>query len=214
MRYDWEGMSLWFEPAESASDQTIPAGAEATITVAVAPADASNRVEVRYRVNGGPSAILAADPVRHVRDSQYFRVRLPTTAFRPGDIVEYTALCRCAGRQVPSPEEAEHFALSLRVVDDGATVTPNRNGQHGPSHAETRNIASLGLPEIVRMGAPASVAPQDPTFAPMSMTALPAAMFVVRGQVSANGSPVGGIRIRAFDKDLRRERPLGETTTN
>src|SRR5262249_33974597 len=38
--------------------------------------------------------------------------------------------------------------------------------------------------------------------------------FVVRGQVLANGSPVGGIRIRAFDKDLRRERPLGETTTN
>jgi hypothetical protein len=115
MRYDWEGMSLWFEPNEIASDQTILAGTEVTITVGVEPADASNRVEVHYRVNGGPTAIAAADPVRHTRKAQYFRARLP--ALRAGDIVEYLPICRCAGRQVPSPDQARQFASSFRVTD-------------------------------------------------------------------------------------------------
>src|SRR5262245_36447661 len=115
MRYDWEGMSLWFEPNESASDQTILAGTEVTITVGVEPADASNRVEVHYRVNGGLTAIAAADPVRHTRKAQYFRARLP--ALRAGDIVEYLPICRCAGRQVPSPDQARQFASSIRVTD-------------------------------------------------------------------------------------------------
>src|SRR5262249_41568492 len=100
MRYDWEGMSLWFEPGEIASDQTIFAGTEVTITVGVEPAHADNRVEVRYRVNGGQVAIVAAHPVRRAGNTQHFTVRLPATAFRSGDLVEYTAVCRCAERQV------------------------------------------------------------------------------------------------------------------
>src|SRR5262245_48300495 len=40
------------------------------------------------------------------------------------------------------------------------------------------------------------------------------ATFVVGGHVRADGNPVVGVRIRAFDKALRRDQPLGETTTN
>jgi hypothetical protein len=72
-------------------------------------------VEVHYRVNGGLTAIAAADPVRHTRKAQYFRARLP--ALRAGDIVEYLPICRCAGRQVPSPDQARQFASSFRVTD-------------------------------------------------------------------------------------------------
>ena len=35
--------------------------------------------------------------------AQYFRAVLPASAFHPGDTVEYTATCRCAGRETERP---------------------------------------------------------------------------------------------------------------
>ena len=119
MRFEHEGMSLWFGTADTpVPGETVPAGIEATITVAVKPISASNRVELRYRVNQGTTEILAAKRLpghSALSQSQYFTISLP--AFRAGDSVEYRVICYCAGCQVPSPEQAENFASSFRVIE-------------------------------------------------------------------------------------------------
>src|SRR5262245_41994454 len=110
-------MSLWYGTSDApAPGETVPAGAEVTITVAVLPADASNRIELRCRTNQGPAETVAARWLRNdvAGKTQYFRAQFP--AFRAGDSVEYIAICRCAGRQVPSPGEAREFPSSFHVI--------------------------------------------------------------------------------------------------
>ena len=117
MRVDQDGMSLWFGTADaSAPADVVTDGSNISLTIAVQPSDASNRVEVLYRVNGGPRQALAAgwfrtDPVQKV---QYFRAQFPP--LRLGDKVEYSAVCRCAGRQIPSAAEAAQLTSSFRVA--------------------------------------------------------------------------------------------------
>ena len=95
----------------------IEPGSDVTLTIGVEPADASNRVQIRYRVNGGPAAEIAAEPVRHVGNAQYFVAQLPWAAFRDGDTMEYSAGCQCAGQRVSSAVGAEEFAASFRVIE-------------------------------------------------------------------------------------------------
>jgi hypothetical protein len=109
MQYEHEGMRLWIEPQGNLSSDGLPPGSDANLTVGVEPADASNRVQLQYRVNGGPTIAIPAEPVRHVGNTQYFKAQLPCSALRAGDTVEYTAVCQCAGRQVPSPPDAERW---------------------------------------------------------------------------------------------------------
>jgi Tc toxin complex TcA C-terminal TcB-binding domain/Neuraminidase-like domain len=132
MQFEHQDLSLWFGTADTpAPSETVPAGSEATITIAVEPISASNRVELIYRVNQGSTERLAAQrrpSHSSISQSQYFIARLP--AFSAGDLVEYSAICHCAGRQVPSPEEAEHFAGSFRVMEPGtreATIAANES---------------------------------------------------------------------------------------
>jgi hypothetical protein len=132
MHFEHQDISLWFGTADTpAPSETIPAGSEATITIAVQPISASNQVELRYRVNQGSTERLAASRLpghSALSQSQYFIVRLP--AFQAGDTVEYNAICYCAGRQVPSPEEVEHFGSSFRVIEPGTqTVYQKRHLQ-------------------------------------------------------------------------------------
>src|SRR5260370_31794511 len=117
MHYEHEGMSLWY----GTSDAPAPEGAvhvdtAVTATIAVKPADASNRVAVLYRVNQGPIETIAARWLQHDHTNkiQYFRVHFP--AFRLGDTVEYTAVCHCAGRQVPDLAEAQQLRSSFHIV--------------------------------------------------------------------------------------------------
>ena len=54
MRFDNQGMSLWFgTPDAPGPGDTVSAGAEISITIAVHPGDRSNKVELLYRVNRG-----------------------------------------------------------------------------------------------------------------------------------------------------------------
>ncbi len=123
MRFHNEGMSLWDgTPDAPAPSGVVQADTEATVTVGVQPIDASNRVDVLYRINWGLIETVAAKWLRNdpFSGAQYFRASLPH--LRAGDMVEYTAICHCAGRQVPSPEEAKRFASSFRV--NGAEAGP------------------------------------------------------------------------------------------
>src|SRR5262245_20815134 len=120
MRFEHEGRSLWYgTPDAPAPEQAVRAGAEINITVGVYPVDSSNRVEIRYRVNQGQIETVSAKWLRTDPSgkAQYFRARLP--GFRAGDTVEYLVICGCAGRQVPSPDDAQQFTSSFRVIEDG-----------------------------------------------------------------------------------------------
>jgi len=126
MRFEHEGMSLWYgTPDAPAPQESVQASVGITITVGVQPTNAGNKVEVLYRVNQGATETVAAKWLRNdsYKKSQYFRASMP--AFRSGDTVEYTALCCRAGRQVvPSLEETERFVSSFCIVDASARPTP------------------------------------------------------------------------------------------
>ena len=116
MRVEHNGMALWFGTSDTpAPESSIAPNNTVALTIGVLPADASNNVVVRYRVNQGPIETLTARWLRNdtISKAQYFRVQFPS--FRSGDLVEYSAVCYCVGRQVPEEEEAAQFPLSFRV---------------------------------------------------------------------------------------------------
>ena len=121
MRFDHDGMSLCFEPDAPAAGSTIPTSARVIITVGVQPADASNLVQLHYRVNHGQTQKLATRWIPRAGNAEYFRAELPQ--FLVGDLVEYTVVCTCGRRQVPSPEQVGQFAASFHVVGPGPEYT-------------------------------------------------------------------------------------------
>jgi hypothetical protein len=150
MRFQHQGMSLWYSTSDApAPGGTVPEGAELLVTVGVLPADASNRVEVRYRANQGAVQTVSATWFRNEASSgaQYFAARLP--AFRAGDRVEFQAIATCAGRSVPSPEDAAASASSFQVVRSTArAMPPLPTGGAGPgpavSHLAPQPLAPAG----------------------------------------------------------------------
>jgi Papain-like cysteine protease AvrRpt2 len=117
MHFESEGMSLWFGTDDTpVPNGAVPEGTESSITIAIQPIDASNKVEVRYRNNQGVIGSVTAKWLRNVSSSntQYFRACLPV--FNAEESIEYSVICRRAGRQVPSPAEAENYAGSFTVT--------------------------------------------------------------------------------------------------
>ncbi|MBA3868888.1 MAG: hypothetical protein H0X30_07030 [Anaerolineae bacterium] len=150
MSHEHQGIRLWVEPNEYLTRGTIEPGSDVDLTVGVEPADASNRVQVRYRVNSGPVATLAAEPIRHVGKAQYFKAQLPCATLCDGDTLEYSAVCQCAGRQVPSPIVAEQFTSSLRVLN--ASTASDQKSEYTSVASRSQQIVkggSVGL-EIPR----------------------------------------------------------------
>jgi peptidoglycan hydrolase-like protein with peptidoglycan-binding domain len=118
MHFEYQGRSLWYgTPDAPAPRESVQAGTEIAVTIGVSPVDASNNVELLYRIDQGPTEMVAAKWVQNDPSgkAQYFRARLP--AFRAGDTVEYIPICSCAGRQVPSPDKARQFASSIRITE-------------------------------------------------------------------------------------------------
>lgn len=132
MRYEHQGMKLWIEPDKLLASGEIKQGSDVQLTVGVEPADASNRVQVKYRKNGGPSTLIHAHPLRHVGNTQFFTAMLPCATLHDGDTLEYSAVCQCAGREVSSTGEGEKFLSSLQVVNGrvvkGQEVISNMSG--------------------------------------------------------------------------------------
>jgi hypothetical protein len=129
MRFEHDGIVLWYgTPDAPAPTDAMPVAggsnqALVTITVGVQPPSASNVVQVGYRVNGGPTMTVTAGFLRHdiLQKAQYFAARLP--ALGVGDTVTYSVLCRCAGRQVPAPEDIARGGTSFRVTGTEAKPT-------------------------------------------------------------------------------------------
>jgi hypothetical protein len=162
MRFEQNGMVLWYgTPDAPAPRDLVRAGVSGraiglTVTIGVQPIEARNAVLVRYRVNGGAKttaqAWLARTDLR--AKAQYFEARLPE--FNVGDTVEYGAECNCAGRQVPSPEQAGKLVSSFRVVP-AASLTASQ-----PTFMEASS-GGIGVPPSAPpTGATATGAPSRP----------------------------------------------------
>jgi hypothetical protein len=161
MRLNHQGIYLWYGTSDAPAPMgTVAADSQVPITIGIQPADASNQVEVRYRVNGGspstvPARFYQSEPFRRI---QYFRAYLP--ALRSGDQVEYTVLCRCAGRQVPAPEEAQSFQASFQV-----------EGTQESSPAESPSAKLSPASPSVKPSSRRAVPPQPPRNAAISKPA-------------------------------------------
>ncbi|MGA2704759.1 MAG: neuraminidase-like domain-containing protein [Isosphaeraceae bacterium] len=196
MRFEYDGMVLWYAtpdaPAPTGSVSAAPENGQATVSIAVAvqPLSVSNTVEVRYRVNGGsPATINAASQKQDlVRKVQYFSARLP--AFQVGDQVDYIAIARSPGRQVPSPNDAATFPSAFSVVAAGA-----QNPTSGTSGARP---GSSGNPSPAT-GTKASTGP-----------------YKVEGHILfEHGLPASSITVRAYNRGFgNTASKLGEVTTD
>jgi hypothetical protein len=105
-----EGLTLWYgTPDAPAPLDEVVSRTEASVVVGVHPANPTNAVSVRYRVDGAVVQSLPAEELRtdYSRETQYFGVTFPR--FVAGDVVEYCPLLSCAGRQVPAASTAERF---------------------------------------------------------------------------------------------------------
>lgn len=164
MRFDHDGISLWYGTADApAPDETVLAGVEVSITIGVQPTDASNAVEVLFRVNDGEVTTLPGKWIRNDAgaNAQYYRVTLPP--FQAGDRVDYIAVCRCAGRTVPSREDSQHLASSFRVIEAAASkrsMAAPREGEPAPETPSPRMEAAAEAPDIQPVAIGRDVAPQ------------------------------------------------------
>jgi len=230
MRFEHEGISLWYgTPDAPAPEQVVRAGAEIDITVGVHPVDSSNRVEIRYRVNQGAIETTSArwlktDPSGK---AQYFRARLP--GFRAGDIVEYLVICGCAGRQVPSQDEAHKFASSFRVIEDGMDLSSVVSEKAARSLAGPPEAAPAppgpGLTTISTALADTNGPPFSTPF-PKPTPTLPSNLSPpsppgskprrVEGRILFDhGLPAGGVTLRLYGKGFAgAETRLGEVKTD
>jgi Papain-like cysteine protease AvrRpt2 len=150
MHFEYQGMTLWYgTPDTPTPGESVQSGSKNTITVGVQPTDASHKIEVLYRVNQGLTETLVAKWLRNhaASKSQYFKARFP--AFHAGDVVEYTVICYCAGRQVPSPEEAEHFAASFRVIGHETEPAPSVAANESLLVKPVTTVAAASLPSEV-----------------------------------------------------------------
>jgi hypothetical protein len=132
MRLENQGLSLWYCTSDAPGPATVvPPGAEVPITAGVSPPDASNKIDVHYRTNGGTVASVSAAWFRNTSDAQYFMARLP--AFQEGDQVECWVTARCITKCVPADSAADAAVFSFRVpaVESDASVS------HLPAHGET-----------------------------------------------------------------------------
>src|SRR5262245_31188694 len=152
-RFEHDGMVLWYgtEDAPAPAD-TVVEGASQSVIIGIKPPDASYRIELRYCLNQGPVETIPAAWLRNdpIKKAQYFEAQLP--AFAPGDSVEYTPVCNCAGRQVPSPKEPIEFLSSFRVIKADVEQTP------ALARAEMLPIAATTAadprPDVISLSAP------------------------------------------------------------
>jgi Protein of unknown function (DUF3237) len=207
-----DGLSLWYgtPDAPAPDDGGIAPRSGASVVIGVQPANPTNTVLVRYRVDGG---IVQSVPGRELRtdynrQTQYFAVTFP--AFPTGDLVEYSPVLGCAGRQVPPAQFASRFPSKFRLAakTPAPAATP-------PAHT-ARPTAATGQRWAADMGFVATVAVQFDS--PQSIGDTAAGMRVdfivnagsvvgdgIRGKVTEGSSDhllvrpdgMGVIRIRA-----------------
>jgi len=159
MRFENEGMSLWFGTPDAPSpSETVPIGTVITITVAVNPGNRSNKVEVLFWINKGSAERVTASWLRNDARAnvQYFRAQF--TPCVVGDTVEYIPVCRCAGRTVPTEDDIASSRSIFHIVETSTKTLHNTlptkaeptahlgNGNDTPTVDTT--MASMATPQL------------------------------------------------------------------
>jgi hypothetical protein len=128
-----DGLELWYAtPDALAPDGTVEQRHGVAVTVGVRPANPSNAVNIRYRVDGRgietASAPLVANDFQ--TKTQYFRATFPT--FWSGESVEYLPVLSCHGRRAPDPATAGTFPTTFRLSEASATLPASRPAEGSP----------------------------------------------------------------------------------
>lgn len=131
MHFSNDGLSLWYGTPDAPApfDQEVVPRDGASVVVAVSPPNPTNAVQVRYRVDGGPIRTVPGRELRldQQRAVQYFAATFPP--FPSGDVVAFSPVLSCAGRQAPAPHLADRFPTSFRLASKpqpAAVTTPRR----------------------------------------------------------------------------------------
>ena len=127
-----DGLELWYgTPDAPAPEGTTEQRRGVAVTVGVRPANPSNVVSVRYRVDGrGVETVSAPLVANDFQDrTQYFRATFPT--FWSGETVEYAPVVSCEGRRAPDPVTASNFPSSFRLAAESAPLPVGKPPESG-----------------------------------------------------------------------------------
>jgi hypothetical protein len=121
-----DGLNLWFGTPDAPApfdDEVMPRHG-VSVVVAVQPANPTNRVFVRFRVDGGAVQTAPGRDIRtdYGRNVQYFAVEFP--AFYTGQVVEYAPVFMCGGRQCPAAYLADRFRSKFRLEPQKSVASP------------------------------------------------------------------------------------------
>lgn len=143
MQFSNDGLTIWFETEDAPGPTSArPLDQPPRLTVGVSPANPNHSVTIRYRVDGGLIRTLSAVLSRSnpAQNTQYFHACWPQGL--KGKTVEYVAILRCAGRQVPDAATANSFSATFQLYESG--VKPSI----GPLDSKPQATASESdLPE-------------------------------------------------------------------
>jgi hypothetical protein len=127
-RFSHDKIELWYStPDAPAPDGTTEQRQGVSVTAGVCPANLSNAVSVRYRVDGRSVATVPAPLIasNFQERTQYFRAMFPT--FWSGKTVEYLPVVSCEGRRAPDPATAITFPSSFRLSTASAVSLAGRS---------------------------------------------------------------------------------------
>jgi hypothetical protein len=134
---DNDGLALWYgtPDAPAPGDAGIAPRRGASLVVGVHPANPTNAVQIRFRVDGGLVRTLPSRELRtdYARQAQYFAATFPP--FPTGNVVEYLPILTCGGRQVPSASAGDRFPSHFRL--EQAPAAPARAPRPAPVGAAT-----------------------------------------------------------------------------
>ena len=179
-----DGLELWYgTPDAPAPDGTTEQRQGVSVTVGVRPANPSNAVSVRYRVDGRGVETVSAPLVANdfQKRTQYFRATFPT--FWSGETVEYVPVVSCEGRRAPDPATASTFPSSFLLGEASAAyrraglLRVRRAASHGCagqprapspcqglSSRESRSSSARHRPALSSTGFPLSGTLDGPAF--------------------------------------------------
>jgi uncharacterized protein DUF3237 len=138
-----DGLSLWYGTDDAAApdlDALVPRRG-VSLVIGVHPANPTNSVVVRYRVNRGVVRTLPGRELRtdSERQTQYFTILFPDLP--TGHLVEYSPVLTCGGRQVPAPAVADAFPSRFRL--GAAEAAPARSEPRGALPRDVRFVPRL-----------------------------------------------------------------------
>jgi hypothetical protein len=133
VKHTREGLTLWYATPDAPAplgEVRSPVGT--SMVAGVHPANPTNAVLVRYRVDGGHVRTVPGKELRvdHERQVQYFLVEFPPLP--AGSVVEYAPVFSSSGRQVPGPAALDRFPAKFSVSAQPSPVAA-QTGKRAPA---------------------------------------------------------------------------------